>query len=225
MNIAILRHGLTDYRQRYCVTIEEADDLRLEAIPIIKNSAKEIGDYIGLKPQIISSPYGRTVHTAKIAAEILDVPNREVVLVPELEDAHGLDFDLLLAFAEGGVYKLNGENITIDSRDTNPNKLSYVAYFNSDLTRNIPVSAKHKLPVELIEKMERLETCTEACFRLENVLKKIDRNSLVVTHQGLTQRLLEKMGYSHEEYLDRGQFIIVDANKGVLNPIYWSEKN
>jgi len=224
MKIVVMRHGLTDYKQNYPVSIEDADDLQARGIPKIKSSALKMNGCFNHQPNIVSSPYGRTIHTAKIVADVLTIPHHYIVLNHELEEVRNFDFELLRVLTQGGIYRFKDESITINSRYTNPNYLPHTTYFNSDLTRQLPVSAKKRLPQELVEKIERMETCTEACQRLENVLQTLDKDSLVVTHQGLTQRLLEKMGYTHKQYVDRGEFIIVEASNRILKPLCWSEK-
>src|SRR3989338_4413223 len=75
LHIDIFRHGHRARKQDLeKPSIENADDLTLEGVEYVKESAEELADLIKPEEEVViwASPFGRTLHTAKLVAEVLE---------------------------------------------------------------------------------------------------------------------------------------------------------
>ncbi len=222
MSKIISRHTKTEYKQGI-VSLAEANDITAEGEQIIKDNSLIMIKYLQPKSGVIAvSPFGRTLATAKVINQIFREKGYafDIDINPELVD---LKFDYILGikFVKGGVVESNG--FVIDSKDTNPENITFEEYFHTDYIHNLPSSVLKKLPSETAKIIKEFETCPSACSRLEKEVAIYPSNTVFVTHECLTWNYLKRADRNPEEYLDRGQFFVLEEKDNYQTPIFFSQ--
>jgi len=220
-NLFIMRHGHTLYKQGK-VSIDEACDIVDEAKPAIRQSAIEIdGIFKGKGLEIQSTPYGRGLATAKeVYAQLQELGSKpgDIKINNELEEIRNFDYRIMHALARGGVLDLDGDKYLFDINNTNPRQLSEVQFFRQDEMHDINYSKK--LPTELRRLIANMETCKSAEYRLTKVLSKIEKESVLVTHEGPTGMYAMALTENKDSYLDRAGFVQLEKVKDLWYPKY-----
>lgn len=226
MKAFILRHGETEYKQGNTpVSLEEADDIKEEAKPVLRQSTREIYSRSGKKLiQIISSPYGRALASAKeVYSELqtIDAKTTDIIINSELREVDGLDYNLFIGLVEGKPIEVNGSVHNLERKITNPNNLSPITFFRNE-TIHKPEYQK-TLPADLVLRLKEIETYKSIESRLNNVMRKLDKESILVTHEGGTGNFVITYRNDIEAFLDRGKFIELERNNNLFLPTYMNQ--
>jgi len=222
----IVRHGDTEYEEGdESVSVEEAEDLTEEGIKQIRNTAESIADQIGDEEvRIWSSPTARTLHSAKVIAEVLQKKGKNIKLEPggneygvrpfeQFGEVENLDFDLFEPLIKGGEVEYKGEKFYIDKAKSNPEDLGYPEYFIEDVAHKIPEKVKGEWPDEYVERIESFEKFSEVTNRLMKNLERAsnaqdkDYRVIIVTHDALSMFLASCFTGGSKQGLDRSEYI------------------
>jgi broad specificity phosphatase PhoE len=222
----IVRHGDTEYEEGdKSVSVEEAEDLTEEGIKQIKNTAESIAEDIGDEEvRVWSSPTARTLHSAKIIAEVLQNKGKNLKLEPggdeygvrpfeQFGEVENLDFDLFEPLIEGGKVEYKGQEFYIDKTKSNPEDLGYPKYFIEDAVHKIPEKVKAQWPDEYVERIESFEKFNEVTNRLMKNLERAsnardkDYRVIIVTHDALTMFLASSFTDGSKQGLNRSEYI------------------
>jgi broad specificity phosphatase PhoE len=234
LRVDILRHGKTNYGQQE-VPMEQANDLTSEGIEKVKISAKELADLVGREEEveIWSSPMGRTLHTAKIVAEVLeqngvklrrkgDARDSGIKVFPQLGEVKNFSWSLFSPLVFGGDVEFNGHKFTIDKEKTNPKGLHYLEYFADDVIKSLPSEVTNQWPegyVKAIEGFEKFASVTKRIMVPLSRLKKLEDKSyrvIIVTHDGLAGFIANIFANSKQGSLNPGEFINLERRDGKL---------
>jgi broad specificity phosphatase PhoE len=204
--IYVVRHGESFRSQAKC-KLEEANDLTEEGMSSARKVAVLIateGYYRNLR--VMSSPYGRTLHTAKIIVGSLNMiselndqgyPNASeellgllektaatesvssVTIEPtdRLEKARGFQWELVKPLIMGGVIEFGGRTLSVDPSLTNPYGHDYHTYLVHDELKKIPGTVKRLWPREYVDFLEGVETFESLSHRMIEMLGDIDRKN------------------------------------------------
>ncbi len=211
LNVIGMRHGIAQYGQGHLQRIAVANDLTSEGILGIKSRAKEIAAQVKPDQDVLiwASPYGRTLQTARLTAEVLksegvqikekknkngDKWDRIIRIFSKLEEIRNLNLKYFNFCLNGGTLVYNGRKLVAGKEQVNPHSYSFPEYFNHRAWANIPSGI---LPDEFINEMNKIETEEEAAARFNHVISLIRRmvsretntRVLIVTHQALLSHL------------------------------------
>lgn len=208
-----VRHGKSPYGQGK-TSIERADDLTPAGIRIVKNEAKKIAGLIKKGAIIFSSPYGRTLHSAKIIKAVLFKYGLGAIIIIEedLRELNNFSWKLFQPLVEGGEVNFNGKNFLIDAAETNPNGLKYPDYIIKDEISQIPMKTMLFWPLGYIKKILSFESYYSVVARRDNFLSCLPEKlkihgrkypAIIVTHDALL------LGLNKEKSVKPGSFIVI----------------
>lgn len=202
--MVLQRHGPTHWSQGK-VPIDYANDLALtendelssvrKAEKIVLRSTRKIIPLLDPKRivKIHASPYGRTLHTAKVNKELFERFGFRVkiVVAEELGEVRNFSGTLLGQLINGGEVEFEGVKFHIDAEDTNPDKLELVNYYVASAFKKIPESVKSTWPLGYLKKIDSIETFPAVTKRAVNYLYFVKDNAkdgsqyLFITHEAL----------------------------------------
>ena len=219
METYVFRHGKCNYIQGK-VPLERANDLSPEGIVRVTSNAQHLGDRLirGLPVKITSSPYGRTLHSARLISDVLremEYDVKDIVPNEGLEEIHDFDRALFLALVNGGDINDNGSRFTIDPSITNPNNLGATDYFRKDINHRLPSSVREYLLPNILDRVLRFESVESAQQRLEKVLSTVTSpNHILVTHEGLTGNYSVQATNNPLAILEPGEYLVLNRTGG-----------
>ena len=225
----VMRHGESQRKQGH-VPLADAFDLTCKGIADVEAKSKEIADFVerkrdelrgDLEIAILASPFGRTLHTAKIVYEELarrniPVPNG-VVAEPELEEVRNFDWKLFQPLFAGGKITFGGHTFTVDPAKTNPLGLG-AEYYGLDAISKIPSNVRLTLPSWYVKRIDSFEKPMSAYGRLMAILKgfetNYDRNRHVVlaTHDGLLGYPTKLFSNGQKSSLNQGESMLLERD-------------
>ena len=226
MKAFVLRHGLTNYAQGNApVTLDEANDILDNSKPIIRGSALDAYERCdGKTIDILSSPTGRALATAKEAYNILTIAGakpQQITITHDLGEVRGLEYQVIVGLVEGKPIQFGDDIYEMDKAITNPQNLDHILFFRQD-AMHVPGYGR-KLPAQLQKMIADMETSKSTDQRLEKVLNSLTRDSLLVTHEGLSgARVVEYTG-EPAFFLDRGYILELDNSEGRWRPTYMNQ--
>jgi broad specificity phosphatase PhoE len=236
MRVYITRHGETEYRQGI-VSLGEADDLTNLGRDTVVMSAIDAANNMKIngitKTRIKSSPYGRTLFTAKLwecFLRICGIETPNIEICPELTEIKNLDYPGLLSkLIAGGEISYSDGKFVVYPNESNPEKYPpYCYYFRRDCMHKLPEGFRKKLPREITDKIDATETFVDATKRFKDVLGSLDSQvdaHVLVCHEGYTGEFVEmaaeKMGFV--PYLDRGKYFVLEKHDKLWVPIHVQE--
>lgn len=204
LHVHVVRHGKSLYGQREVTSVEEANDLTPEAPAEIEANAQEFAQQIGQddgEVEIWSSPYGRTLQTARIYWESLCEAgvrfhkNHEgkcpIKIFRAIDEHRYYPVDVVHALEAGGKVFFQGHAFTVDKKKTNPRNLDPVEYFFQHEIEKIPEKVKTKWPKEYQKVVAQLENVYQVTERMMRPLARLrevkDKNYrfIIVTHNRL----------------------------------------
>lgn len=216
-----MRHGDARYCQQK-VSIEDASDLlpegRIRISRAIDTYAELIGP--GTSVRLVASPYGRTIESAKIAADLLNArgcPCSPIEIEPEAEELRNYDDEVLRLLVQGGRYEQHGERVELDAARTNPAGLEYSAYFVQAAYRRLPHEVISGFPPDFRRRLWSFETFQQAAERILCLLKRLFENEsayttvLVLTHGGCVSFPITEYTSGRRLEVDPGGFVCVSA--------------
>ncbi len=209
LNIHLVRHGLTEYNQGI-VSLVEANDLTEEGIALVKQAAEDFVKTLspGETVTIWSSPMGRTLHTAKIFAEILSDngiiirglsknPTDNILPYSVLGEVENFTWEHFVPLATGGEHEFEGEKFYINKANTNPKNLNAIEYFFRDKAHHISSDESIQWPASYQKLVHGFEKSSEVTERLIKTLRRVaklqdkDQRLILVTHDAV----LAYLGY------------------------------
>lgn len=223
MKAFVFRHGGCKYAQRE-TSVAGADDLTLEGVRIVKASAIDLVNKIGLsdgKTQIVSSPFGRTLHTAMVIKDSLvqeGITVGEITVERDLGEIRGFEYATFLPLVIGGKIEYEGEKFNIDRNLTNPGKYGPIKYFRTDSVRNLPQKVRAGFPGKYLRMIDEMETYEFVANRFRGCLDRLSgEDAIIVTHEALTGDFVERVVRSTTEktsFLERGKYISFEKGVG-----------
>lgn len=227
MKAYIFRHGETEYHQGK-VSLQEANDLTPEGVQTVIKSTNHLSQRLDKnKPiQISSSPFGRSLYTAKIIQDALSKNGFTVNDIREddnLSEVGNFEWELFYPLVEGGEIQYGNDKISIDKSLTNPQNLHFIEYFRSDAAYNLSQKAKASLPKNFLERIDSFEKNSSVFGRLDSKLEKLsdtdDVIPIISTHEGLTGKFIEKLANGNKiASLKRGKYFGVKSEGGIWIP-------
>jgi hypothetical protein len=216
MRIFIFRHGHCKYGQGI-VNLAEACDLTSEGIGVVRASAFDLAERIGLHNsgiQIVSSPFGRTLHTAKVIHDSL-LERGSIVsgvgIHSDLGEIRGFEYSTFLPLVVGGSAVYEGETFVVDRDLTNPQRYGPILYFRTDSVRGLSQKARASLPGRYIQMIDGMESYESVANRFKNCLNGLDGDeAIIVTHEAPTGDFVEMAVRSNTKktsFLDKGKYI------------------
>ena len=233
-NIWLLRHGVASYKTLKvdCPTktyrennvsdfVKFADtvkDLKEENIVDLQNSISDFAEQneeeLRSKEIVVwVSPFWRTLQTASELVNYLVDNNynlKKVSIIDQLREVDGFERPIFSACVNWWEVEIDGEKITLDKSQTNPDNLNYTDYF---------FQGKYRELWWLHKRLWEIETYNEITDRSKNVLhrtlKSVDKDTFLfmVTHQAWTDHaVVEKNGYKNGG-LNPGEFLIYPPKK------------
>lgn len=196
MYIYVFRHGEALYGQGE-VLIGEADDLKEEGTGIIEKNAEKIAGRVRKEEKdgviIYSSPFGRSLETARIISNILGANSIPGVIesIFALREADNFSWELFSPLINGGRVKFNSWTFSVNKQETNPLNLEPARYFFSGGINKIPASETKLWPKEFYDKVSGLESIWAITKRMIRFLKEMDirvpfsRVPIISTHDSL----------------------------------------
>ena len=204
--ITVMRHGPALYAQEK-VSLSDARDLTPQGVEEVAAAAQELATRIPLTATVRmwSSPFARTLQTAKIVHEELakqhhafalknaekDVSAENVIRsLHRFDEVRNFDLQLFLSFLNGGEVTGFGDDLAmLDKTTTNPNGLSFVEYFNARAWESIT-----GIPQEVMDAMHAIEQLADTRKRLIRTLDRLTTLPLsqkthivLITHLGLME--------------------------------------
>lgn len=220
-HVGVFRHGRSTYRQLE-VAPEDAHDLTEDGVETVLGSGRAF--LAGRRPAravIHTSPMGRTLHTARLLAQVLaahGVAVEEPRVEPELTEVHGFSWALFDPLVLGGEARHEGRSCAVDARVTNPAGLSHQEYFFFDHAHRLQAGA---IPGWYAAALGRFERASAARARLLAFLRRATardegREVLLVTHEGLIQGLMDRWSGGACRGLPPGQCVHLVRGAGGL---------
>lgn len=169
--ITVFRHGSTNYMQGE-VSLAEANDLTPAGEAEVRLHAARFAETIGNEPVfILSSPTGRTLHTAKLIVSALQgrgvpVSESDITVEPLLTEVANFTWKLFCPLILGGEVEYAGKRFTVDAKLTNPRGLTVGQYYNSNAISAISADVRALLPPEYVAYIDSIETFHSVSHRL-----------------------------------------------------------
>ena len=185
-HITVFRHADAAYAQGQ-VTLEESDDLTAKGRKTLDNI---LDTYLMQRAQgetfgFLSSPFGRTLDTAKSIRDKLAVAGflcYDITPTEQLQEVQGLSWPTLEACIYGGKVDAKGQTITVDKRISNPKAIPYPDYYTT--AAYLPIMTNLPSPVQdTLRQMESFAETTERMkqFLHEQLQQEYDYTHLIVT--------------------------------------------
>lgn len=231
MESYIFRHGQSQYKQGM-VSLGEADDLTLEGVRTVRDSADHLGKRLDKSTPVLihSSSFGRCLHTARIIGDTLSGLGfgvSGITIDPTLREVENFDWSLFHPLVVGGELEYEGQRFGVDDSLTNPNGLSSVRYFRSDSAHRLSEEAKRSLPKEYLERVASFERYHSVSQRLDTKLDELSEAKgevpILCTHEALTGRFAEDLAESPQALFERGKYFGVKNDSGLWVPVNYQE--
>jgi broad specificity phosphatase PhoE len=234
LSITLFRHGQSTYVQgNVPCDVSAANDLcakslrddevmcdRIErAVEEVRASAKRLAT--SLDPAepvtIISSPVGRTLHTARIVSEVLTQHGFTVKPIQTdagLTEVANFSWDLFEPLINGGDVEYEGEKFTIDKAHTNPHDLAYPQYFMDDNAHHIQTAAKEAWPEAYSHRISSFERFGAVTDRFLNKMSELANNDggsfILVSHDCAAMYLANHYTKGRQKGLVPGTYISIE---------------
>lgn len=209
---------------------ESLENCQTRAIIEVRVSALRLANTLKLSVPvtIISSPVGRTLHTAKIISEVLVKEGFTVNPIQtekELGEVKGFSWPLFEPLMNGGTVTYHDGNqkktFEIDKTETNPFNHGYPHYFVDDDAHRIPASVKSKWPETYRHMVEQFEKFSSVTDRFVGYMEKVAKNEtghfILVTHDCGAMYLALHYTDRRQMGLEPGSYIsIVRRNEHLL---------
>jgi broad specificity phosphatase PhoE len=233
LNVAIFRHGETDYKQKE-VPPEEANDLTEKGIADVRRNAEALAELIGPdeEVEIWSSPMGRAQHTARIIQEVLrdrDVKfhvreghDPKVKVFEALTEVKNFSWNLFEPLINGGEMEFAGKKFFIDKNKSNPSGKGYPDYFTDDAIKDISDEAMADWPEEYAREIKGFESFVEVTRRLMRNLERVKKlqdkpyRLIIATHDAMTGFIANLFTEGKAQGVNRGEFINLERVGGKL---------
>jgi len=197
LNGVVARHGDSGYKQGI-VSLEKADDLtEMGVLGVGINARQVVGAWekMRLPIKISASPYGRTLHSAKLWKQVAKDYglSATIEVVPLLGEVGGLDFKLIDALTRGGSYSHEGENVVFNVRETNPLAMDYMTFYRN----HFPISKDVILPEFVRNRLALMEKPEDVAKRFRGFMALVGSETgkrVIVTHQALTDVFTNSIG-------------------------------
>lgn len=238
-NIFVVRHGESYYQQTQC-SVDAANDLTEKGI----ESSRQIAELIRVQSYVrrlkmLSSPYGRALHTAKVIIDTLhDRPHMSTIELSEkveetrvgyfdviepisrLVKSQGFRWEYVNPLVVGGVVNFRETHIDVDSELTNPQRYDFHTYLVQDEMKKIPTEVKELWPREYVYFIEGVETFESVSKRMMETFEEIknrgevDTDYVVVTHGSLVGFLSYVYSGQFKEEIKTGELVTVRSKGG-----------
>jgi broad specificity phosphatase PhoE len=225
----LMRHGETNYTQPEITSLDEANDLTLEGEAAVRKYAEELADLIQPDEEVAiwSSPMGRTLHTAKIVAEVLEARGimlrkkgtasaQGIEVFNSLQEVQNFRWEKFIPLVNGGPMQVGEITFEIDPAKTNPKGLKPEQYFYEDEIKNIPSTVKDEWPPEYVAEIEAFESSVDATKRILHPLSLLQLAKdkpyrvIIVTHDALTSFMANALTDGEKFGVERGEFLNLD---------------
>ena len=233
--ITIFRHGSTNYTQGE-VSIAEANDLTPAGEAEVRLHAARFAESIGDEPVfILSSPTGRTLHTAKLivnALQVRGVPVRESDIVTErrLTEVANFTWKLFCPLILGGEVEYAGRRFAFDPKLTNPRGLTVGQYYNGDAISAISSDVRAMLPPEYVAYIDSIEKFGSVSSRLlgaigqgllYSIAPRPSFHLILVTHDALAGFPAAVFSEDRVTGVPQGQYISMhlDGNRMLIDAV------
>ena len=210
--VSVFRHGYSPYNQDV-VELSDANDLTEKGIAAVTASARALRDRRGAFERVVllSSPRGRTLHSAKLIGGVIGV-GKGIIIEPLLDEVANFNWDHFSPLVSGGKLDFGGRTYTINAKLTNPKKLALGEYYNCNAIADITPSARSKLPPSYVDYIDSIEIFESTSARLLKVLEKVrwlaqlpgNYRLVLSTHDALTGYLSEIFTGGEERGLTPG---------------------
>jgi broad specificity phosphatase PhoE len=203
-------------------TGESEEKRRTRAIEEVRTSAETLGGTLdkSVPVFILSSPVGRTLHTAKIISEVLSEkgftvnPIKTEKILGEVENFSWTLFEPLM---NGGIvtYHDQGEKkFEVNKSETNPRNLGYPDYFMDDSAHQIPPHVKETWPEVyrgMVDGFEKFHDVTHRFLsKIQSLGNQEEGNFILVTHDCATMHLADSFTDGRQKGLVPGTFIHIE---------------
>ncbi len=232
--IDIVRHGQANYGQKE-VPAQEANDLTDEGEAQVRASAAELAKLIqpGEEVVIWSSPFGRTLQTAKIIAEVLEqrgihLRQKDKTEIPgiqtytQLNEVRNFSWQVFRPLIEGGEVEFAGHKFFIDKKLSNPKNLVYPEYFTEDVIASIDSEVKAQWPEEYVKEIEGMEKFISTTRRMIDTLDKLKNlqdkpyRIIIVTHDALMGFIANIFSAGEKNGVNPSEFINLEKDDDKL---------
>ncbi|MCX6754887.1 MAG: hypothetical protein NTU81_03620 [Candidatus Nomurabacteria bacterium] len=240
--VHLVRHAKALYIQNEWDDIETANDIgspegKKHELDKIKATAEKIASLVekGEEIAIWASPTGRTLETAKtlslelknFGVEIRDAKNSYGVnIFDQIGEVKNFSHEIFMKFVNGGTIKMEGNDIFLEKKYTNPDNLPPNIYFQQDAIHNIDKKYKDSLPNILQEGVGNIEKFYEVTNRIQSVLKRLNNlhdkkyRIIIVTHDALTSYLVNEFTSGDKQGIDPAEMVSLLRENGTLK--VWS---
>jgi len=205
--IYVIRHGETNYGQGI-VDIQNANDLTPRGTIDVTQSGLAIAESIpaSYSLRIISSPYGRALHTAKILVNTIISKRPEILSVApaysqgnvevngeigetqidyskliessgEVIKSGGFKMEYVFPLITGGTLEFGDNTIKIDPKLTNPDGYDYNTYMVTDTMKIVAKKMQGIFPEAYLRFLESVETFESVSSRMLTVIQRVVRRS------------------------------------------------
>jgi broad specificity phosphatase PhoE len=220
--IGIFRHGKSTYNQRV-TSIAEAFDLFPEGIETIERNVVEFSKSLSKKTPvaIYSSPYGRTIHSARLAMAQLGCRGfnlDSMKLDKDLAEVHAFDWRLFSPLVKGGELDYEGQTLKFDAAKTNPEGLSFQQYLMRDKAQDVAQEFRWEFPESYFRAISGIERFSNIRDRMEGFLRKStaenpDKNIMAFTHEALVYDMLDKFTEGQSQSLHPGNYVHLERKR------------
>ena len=219
--IGAFRHGDCKYAQGK-TTLEEAYDLSPQGIATVERRAESFAEHLSPTREVImySSPFGRALHTAKVAAKVFrnkKIPIRAMNIEPDLEELKNFSWEFFSPLINGGELSYKGETMIIDRNLTNPQGLSYQKYLILDINHQVLELLKGKVSDSYLSYLSTIESLSSVDQRINNFLRRAvnsnrgRRDIIAITHEAAISTIVDKFTRSESQALNRGNYVHLEA--------------
>ena len=216
--VTLMRHGLALYGQKK-VRLDEAADLHPEGIATVERSALEYADRLPrhANVRLISSPYGRTLHTARVARDVLEARGHScspIEIDERVEEVRNLKGRVLNALMNGGAVEVDGQEFHIDLALTNPRRVPYPGYYVESEFLRIASDSADALPAPFVAAYRRFETFPAVADRVLGFAASLldedgDGHALITTHDACTGFPVKVFTGDRRLGLEPGTFVVL----------------
>lgn len=237
-SITLFRHGQSGYTQgSHPVPLEAAADLcarplfeaesvesrRARAVDEVRRGAIEVSRKLSPAQlvSIISSPAGRTLHTAKVIRDTLVERGFSVAPIqPDLEigEVGNFEFTLMEPLVCGGqlTYQAGAEtyDFVVRKAETNPRDLTFAEYFMSDAVHDLSASVMQAWPESYVKRLKAIERFASvkrrALARIRKVATEPEGHFIFVSHEAAALYFADRYTGGRQKGLTPGTFISID---------------
>jgi hypothetical protein len=202
---------------------DELVEGREKVVDKVRAKAREIASSIKKTKKIViwSSPAERTLDTARIIRDELqnlgfnfkDINDETNIKIFErFEDIRSFNYEYFVKLADGGTLVVDGKEIFLDKKVTNPRSLNYAEYYLNEEYKNIPTEYLKYMPQVISDFIKVVEAPFSVKKRIYDSLKKLfkvskDIHLIIVTHGALTDDLVKSYNPNILETLPVSEFV------------------